>query len=127
MFKDFLKWIKLKFKLSLKQNYASFEEGDVFWCCLGQNIGSEENGKHDYFTRPVVIIKKFNLSFCLILPLSTSIKNGQYYTKINFKNLNQVVLLSQIRCVDASRLRNRMGRLTNQELTKVISDFKNIL
>jgi hypothetical protein len=37
-----------------------FREGEVWWVRLGKNIGCETDGKSREFTRPVIILKKYN-------------------------------------------------------------------
>jgi mRNA interferase MazF len=58
--------------------YPKFEEGQIWWCYLGENIGHEENGKGDKFLRPVVILKKFNHRIFYAIPTSTQNKNNKY-------------------------------------------------
>ena len=38
------------------QHSVSFKERDIFWVSIGQNIGYEQNGKSDIFSRPVLIL-----------------------------------------------------------------------
>jgi mRNA interferase MazF len=37
-----------------------FRQGEVWWVRLGKNIGYETNGKSREFTRPVIILNKYN-------------------------------------------------------------------
>src|ERR1700676_295958 len=37
-----------------------FREGEISWVRLGKNIGYETDGKSREFTRPVIILKKYN-------------------------------------------------------------------
>ena len=61
MVKKFIHWIYNKITIdSLERNNRIISEGQVYWCLLGENIGFEQNGKGDYFRRPVLIFKKFN-------------------------------------------------------------------
>ena len=58
---------------------ALFHEREVWWCSLGANIGFEQDGGGEDFERPVVILKKFNLDACLIVPLTARPKKGIGY------------------------------------------------
>ena len=53
MIKRFLEWIGLKEKLH-SNNFTPpfFKEKEIWWCYFGENIGTEMNGKGDFFTRP---------------------------------------------------------------------------
>ncbi len=127
MLQDFLNWIKIKFQAHTKQSRPSFEEREVWWCHLGQNVGDEQNGKGQNFTRPVIIIKKSNANFCLAIPLSTQIKNSPFYFPIHFLGKDQSILISQIRVLDAKRFRTKMGKIDKSTFLKIQNHCKNIL
>jgi hypothetical protein len=55
-----------------------FREGEVWWVRLGKNIGYETDGKTREFTRPIIILKKYNQFSFLALPLTTAEKPGPY-------------------------------------------------
>lgn len=62
--KNYLRWHNKKAILNASQNRPFFRVGEVWFCNLGLNIGSEQNG-----LRPVIIIKKFNpVKQCFALP-----------------------------------------------------------
>ena len=56
--KDFDSWNRIKKKTHGSSRVKYPKEGSVWWCKLGLNIGDEEDGKGDYFERPVLILKK---------------------------------------------------------------------
>lgn len=65
MSKDFDSWNKLKKRV----NYAFRErdrakEREIWWCLIGHNIGSEQDGSYERFERPVIILKRFNEKWC---------------------------------------------------------------
>ena len=55
-----------------------FREGEIWWVRLGKNIGYETDGKSREFTRPVIILKKYNQYSFLALPLTTAPKPNPY-------------------------------------------------
>lgn len=62
--KDYDKWNILKQHLEKKEGiYRGFKEADVWWVSLGVNIGDEQDGKSSHFSRPVLILRKYNNSF----------------------------------------------------------------
>ncbi len=60
MKKDFEKWHKVKSRTQERCSPPSFEEREIWWCSIGANVGVEEDGKSTLFSRPVLIIRKFN-------------------------------------------------------------------
>ena len=124
MFKRFWEWIGLKEKLH-RQNYEPplFKENEIWWCHVGENIGIEINGKSKDFTRPVLILKKYDRYSFLGLPLSTKNKIGSWYATVYFLGISQVVILCQSRVFDYRRLDRRMGELNAIEVADVKKAF----
>lgn len=126
MEKDFNKWNELKQQIDQNQKQLIFKERDVWWCSVGINIGHEENGKNEFFTRPVLVIRKFNRQLFLGVPLTTKCKENRYYHKILFKEKEQCAMLSQVRVFESKRMRKRMGELPSNQLDiikRAISDI----
>jgi len=82
MHKDFWKWHAKKEVLNNAEGTTFFHEREVWWCALGANIGFEQDGSSELFTRPVVILSKFNLDAGLVLPLTAKPKTGKYYFSV---------------------------------------------
>src|ERR1035437_2426369 len=98
MNKDFDAWNKLKKTIETdRSDYLSFHEREIWWCSLGVNLGSEENGKNELFERPVLVMKKFNMSTAIIIPLTTKHKESPYYHPIKHDGKTSSVILSQVR------------------------------
>jgi mRNA-degrading endonuclease toxin of MazEF toxin-antitoxin module len=104
--KRFLEWIGVKEKIHGEENLPSFDEKDVWWVYLGENVGHEEDGKGEFFLRPFIIIKKFNKELLFGVPCSSIKKDNKYYFKINIEsnNFTTYALLSQARVLSARRL-----------------------
>jgi mRNA interferase MazF len=49
-------WNKTKQRINQKNNFFKIKEGEIWWCNLGYNIGSEVYGKGNSFLRPVLVI-----------------------------------------------------------------------
>ena len=100
----------------VKKQVDAFTPGEPFpmtrevWIgVLGKNIGVEQNGGVDNFLRPVLIVKKFNNTMFLVVPLST--KQKPYDFCYNFIDLNGVkasAILAQIRLVSIKRLKRKL-------------------
>jgi mRNA interferase MazF len=126
MTKDFSQWNALKTKLQ-ENSHPMFEERQVWWTSIGINVGDEEDGKNALFNRPVVILKKFNQHLFVGLPITTQLKTNPYYLEIEFLGRKQAVMLSHIRTLDAKRLSNRMGKLSQHDFEQVRLAMKNLL
>jgi mRNA interferase MazF len=119
---DFDIWNKEKQKLDSeeysKENFP--KEGEVWMCSVGVNIGFEQNGTGSNFSRPVVVIKKFNNKMFWAAALSTKQKNLDFYYNFTDPNGKTVsVILAQLKLVSLKRLKRMMYNLPS-------GDFKNI-
>ncbi len=112
----FDKWNEQKKFINKASNQGHFyREKEIWWCNLGKNIGSEQDGKGDNYERPVMVIKSFNLFVCLIIPLTTSKKPNPFHFKIGIVNEREsYVIISQIRLIDTKRLTNRICIIENK-------------
>ena len=122
---DFLDWTELKIRLDLiATNNVFFKERDIWWTSLGKNIGSEQDGKNENFTRPILIIKKFNQETFLGLPTSTKIKNSKYYYIFEKDCKKYTVNLSQLRLLSNKRLLKKMWRLDKKDFQNIKEKLK---
>jgi len=112
MRKDFQKWHNLKKQLHEHEGVALFHEREIWWCSLGANVGFEQDGVGEIFTRPVVILTKFNLDVCLVVPLTARPKKGVYYFSVGeVAGRQAIAVLSQLRFIDRKRLALKMETL----------------
>ena len=71
-------WIGLKQKLHQSEHKPPFvSERDLWWASLGENVGSEVNGKSDRFSRPVLIMRKLAHGFYLVAPPRPESRRGR--------------------------------------------------
>jgi mRNA-degrading endonuclease toxin of MazEF toxin-antitoxin module len=116
MIKDYLlsllDWWKTSVLIGNRKTAPSFKEGEIWWCSLGINIGVEIFGKGKDFSRPVVIFKKIGNNSFLGIPLTTQMKNGNWYVRVFYGGVEQRAILSQIRIFDERRLIKRLGTLS---------------
>lgn len=105
MEKDFDKWNTLKKKTHDSVGPEFFpQEREVWVSTLGWNIGREQNGAVDDFSRPVLVVKKFNNQMFWVVPLSTKQKPYDFY--FNFTDptgLKASVILAQLRLISVKR------------------------
>jgi len=125
--KRFLEWIHLKEKLHNHTHKPPlFKEGEMWWCSIGENIGHEINGKHQQFSRPIIVFKKLSANTFLGIPTSTQSKSGSWYVEIASRQGQQTAILSQIRIFDYKRLYNKMGRLSSSDYKKLKTAFRKL-
>jgi len=117
-------WFKIKHILEKSKNILECRQKEIWFCHLGKNIGTEQNGKEREFLRPCLIIKKFNAVSILIIPLTSTLKTGKYYHKIIVNNSYSSVILSQLRFISVKRLKYRMGRIDQSEFIRIKRKIK---
>jgi mRNA interferase MazF len=127
MFKRFIDWIHTKINIDKKERNIQINEGEIYWCFLGENIGDEENGKGEVFRRPVLIFKKFNNHIFWGIPMSTKNKDNIYYIKILFRDVEQSAMISQLRILDTKRLDEKMGYVSKEDFIKIQDSVINVI
>ena len=125
MKKDFDKWNILKKEIDNNKNIPYFREGQIWFVSMWINIWFEQNWKNDNFSRPVLIIKKFNKDIFLWVSLTTKKRISKYIFYIGeFKNKKNYAILSQLRLYSSKRLLSHIWWVTkniNDELKEKIT------
>lgn len=124
--KHFPEWLELKQRVHRANKIQRFNEGDVWWAALGENVGVEINGKSREFSRPVVVYRKLSRDGFLAVPLTSRPHEGSWYVNFEFKEKSEYAALCQIRIVSAARLYKRMGRLTAADFKKIKVGFRKL-
>src|SRR3989339_328098 len=129
MQKDFDKWNELKKKIDaeiIKLNRFP-KEGEVWMSAIGKNIGFEQNGSGDNFSRPILIIKKFNNHMFWAIPLSTKQKKFDFYFNFTDPNNNKVsAILAQLKLVSVKRLKRKLYDIPSElfnEIKQILKSF----
>ena len=111
MQKDFDKWNQDKKQTHAEQSRL-YTIREVWWCRLGVNIGSEQDGSGKFFLRPVVIVRGFGADTCMVIPLTTSLRRHPLRISVGkIQDKEASAILSQIRVVDTRRLVEKIGFL----------------
>lgn len=111
MQKDFDRWNKEK-KRTHSENPRLYTVREVWWCRLGVNVGTEQDGSGNLFLRPVVIVRGFGPDTCLVVPLTTSLREHPLRIPVGaVQGKEAAALLSQLRVVDTRRLVEKVGFL----------------
>ncbi len=128
MQKDFDTWNERKKKIH-ETNFDDFvHTREVWWCSLGVNIGYEQDGKHEQFERPVLVIKKFNRDSVLIVPITSKAKHTNIY-HIVFPHTDKEysVIISQIRLVSTKRFLRKLYVMNSEVFEKILVAIKSML
>ena len=105
------------------------KKGDIFYADLGENtVGSEQRG-----VRPVVIIQndvgnKFSPTV-IVAAITSSIKKARklpIHIELTSEDsklpANSVILLEQIRTIDKSRLKEKIGHIDDENIMSQINN-----
>lgn len=122
---DFDKWNERKKKVA-GFSRVYFNKGEIWFASIGKNIGDEEDGKNEYFERPLLVVRKFNNHLFLGVPLTSQKKKGAYYHQLS-SFPNSTVILSQVRPFDSKRLLRKMHRITAEELKEIKIKVSNLI
>ena len=124
----FAEWATLKPRIHFsKEPIVYFKERQIWWASIGQNIGSEENGKHGNFERPVIIFKKFNPQTFLAVPISTTGKEGAHRLVFGGKETRFVANLSQMRVLSSKRLLRLVGNMLLADYMQLSEMYKKMV
>ena len=100
------------------------KRGDIYYADLSPVVGSEQGGM-----RPVLIVQNDtgnrHSPTVIAAAITSQMGKAKLPTHIELSaqsyglSRDSVILLEQIRTIDKSRLRERMGKLDNDTMTKV--------
>jgi len=132
--KNYRAWTPIKKTLNNINGPRLFcHEREVWYCHLGENIGFEQDGRGDQFLRPVVIIRKFNNEVFWGVPLTRTQKDLPFYFAFTLQADTGVpiekstAVLSQVRLIDAKRLRRMIGYIFEKDITLLKKKLKALL
>ena len=103
---------------------SNVKRGDIFYADLSPVVGSEQGG-----IRPVIIIQN-NIGnryspTVIISAITSQINKAKLPTHVEISseeyglNRDSVVLLEQIRTIDKKRVKEKIGRMTEEDMNKV--------
>jgi mRNA interferase MazF len=129
MVRDFDKWNERKKALDEKSRKPLFQEREIWWCALGANLGFEQDGKHDNFERPILILRKYNANLFFGVPLTSAEHKGKFYFEIKYgdKRKNGYAILSQGRTLSPNRLIRKIHRIGNETFQNILKKHNGLL
>jgi len=127
MQKDFDGWNEQKKEINEYASAPFYREQEIHWCRLGANIGFEQDGTGKGRSRPVGILKGLNKSICIVVPLTTSLKEDPYCLPIGMvEGKPAAAILSQIRAIDTRRLYHYVGVLDPMPFAEIRKAVRNM-
>lgn len=118
--KNFKDWFIEKDDLHENKVRAFFHEREIWFSSIGLNIGFEQDGKHEKFLRPVIVVKKFNNEVCWAIPTTKKTKKGKHYFPFEYKGGEfTTAILSQLRLIDSKRLDYKIGFIKKSDFIKM--------
>jgi len=127
MKKDFDAWNGRKKECDKNEINIYFYEREIWWSAIGVNVGFEQDGKGEQFSRPILIIRKFSKNVFLGVPLTTTKREGKYYHSFPFLDTTSTAILSQVRLFDSKRLLVKMGKVSEKILEDVRERIRKIV
>lgn len=128
MEKDFDSWNSKKKETHKTEKKKIFYEREVWWCILGVNVGVEMDGKHEFFLRPVIVVRKFNKDMSIVAPTTAQDKNNKYYLSVSGEDGKTYnICLSQIRNVSSKRLLRKIGTVKETDYRVLLDKISNMI
>ena len=98
-------WNIKKQLINKKNHFVKIKEGEIWWCSLGYNIGSEVYGKGKGFLRPVLVINAESDDMFIGIPLSSKLYFSKYNKLLTTDDLvKHKLMFYQVRSFDKKRL-----------------------
>jgi len=127
MQRDFDRWNNIKKKTNA-EHPRLYTVREMWWCRLGVNVGTEQDGKGDWYVRPCVILRGFGPDACLVVPLTTSLRKHALRLPVGLVNGFQACAnLSQIRVVDTRRLEEKIEFLEKDAFSRLRKAARDML
>ena len=126
--KDFITWSEEKSKLQEKENVPYFHTREIWFISTGLNVWVEQDGKNTNFSRPVLILKKFNKHSFWGIPLSTQVKIGKTYFNFSFHDgIKSFANMSQLKLFSSKRLLRKIGVIHDAEFSILKEKIKSLI
>jgi mRNA interferase MazF len=125
--KDFDRWNEVK-KETNTEEPRLYTVREIWWCRIGVNIGTEQDGRGENFLRPAVILRGFGPDACFVVPLTTSAREHPLRISIGIVDGRPArANLSQMRVIDTRRLVEKVGFLRKEIFTEIRKAAKALL
>lgn len=130
--KQYDAWNEVKKKTEQNNRTLGIKQREIFWVKIGQNLGSEEYGKDKDFVRPVVIIRKLTHDLFIGVPLTTTIKDSDYFHSFEYINntrgsVQNTAMILQIRAMSIKRILSRIGMVNKNDFNEIVRKAQKLI
>ena len=126
-YKDYREWMGVKARVNNHGLVRTFKEGEIWWAAVGENVGTEIDGKSFRYSRPVIIFKKHSKLCFTAIPLSSQLHTGSWYCRFDFRGRAQNAVLVQAKAMDVTRLYEKIGELSRGDYRRIRDAFFKIM
>ncbi len=125
--KNYDAWNELKKEIDARPYGPYCKKGEVWWCCFGLNIGSEQDGKNEWFERPVLVIKVLNRETVICIPLSSIISPGKDGIEISYDGKSNFALFQHVKTLSTKRFTRQISRLDKDQTRLIMIAYAKFL
>ena len=130
--KQYDKWNKIKKETQINKRKLGIKQRDIFWAKIGFNVGDEQYGKGDYFLRPLIIIRQLTHDLFIGVPITSSIKNNDYFHKFSYTNktrgiIDNSAMILQLRTFSIKRVLSKIGKINQEDFKKIIVKSQSLI
>ncbi len=128
LYERFDEWNNEKKKIHTQDQPKFYIKPRQIWFTkMGENIGSEQNGKKE-FSRPVLVLKKVGSLFFTVALTTKAKPNNSFYRKITNLILTDGhwghqnaswIILSQVKVMDKRRFLEKVGTVGLEEFKDI--------
>ncbi len=126
MSKNYKKWHELKISIENDDKSILFNEREIWWCSVWENIWYEQDWKNNLYERPVLILKKFNNDIFFWLPITSKKKDNKYYYEYDSWHIKGSIIISQWRILSKKRLLRKISKIWRLWFLNIVKSFKNL-
>jgi mRNA interferase MazF len=127
MQKDFDRWNEKKKHVDRSPFLDFVNEREVWWCTLGVNVGSEQDGSPEFFERPVLVVRKFNKEMVLVVPLTSAPRRTPYHIVVRHAGVEFAAVISQVRLISTKRLARKVYQMDRAIFARVVGRMHEML
>ncbi len=99
--KDFARWAQVAEGIERRKRPEMIKPGVIYWCNVGVNVGTIEDGKGPRFTRPALVLSTSEGGQVIIVPITSQKKAGPNSFEIVVNGRIEHLLFAQMRPIDA--------------------------
>jgi mRNA interferase MazF len=127
----FEKWHNVKKSIHQSKRKLGIKPREIFWVKIGQNIGDEEYGKGEVFSRPVIVVRQLTHDLFIGVPTTTTIKDNDYFQSFTFETKkgtsHNSAMLLQVRTFSKKRVTSKLGKMNSEDFEKLQKNLINLI